>query len=666
MRTHSCTLSSILLLVWAAAAALAQPTVAPTSPTTISTRGENVSEYNITNSFELGYRFREVGGDYGKYRSDVNFGNGVRLLGSTLTVNSRDGQGHWFDEILLNTQGLGNDPYQFASLRIQKNKLYSYDMTWRLNEYYNPALTISYGEHLMDTRQRLQDHNLILFPQSKFRVIAGYSRSSQTGPALSTINIDGASGNEFPLFANVRRTQDEYRLGGDATLFGTKLTVVRAWEIFKEDTPYSLLAPSDGNDPTAGVSLNQYYRAEPYHGYTPSWRVALFRNQGTWLSLNGRFTYAGTRRNFIQSESAQGIDFITFNRQILVSGTGERPVTASNLNLVLFPKSRLTITNQSSYTQIRMSGANQFVEVDDGSTNPTQVNFNLLAVRTLSNSTDLLFHATPWLGVAAGYEIVTRRIQAGYNSAVEDFTNSEFYQQNNILHAGTLGLRLRPYRYLTINVDGEIGRANHPFTPTSDGSYQAFGARAQYRRKSLTLAAVARTNYNFNSVSLSSYSTRSRQYSAEASWAPKTWMSFDTSFAKLHLDTVGGIAYFVDFNLVTGEDSVYVSNLYTGSLGVRFSAKKRADVFVGYNRIQDVGDNRASILGAPIGTSLPALQMYQTFPLSFDSPLARISVPIRPKLRWNAGYQHYAYHEEFGYRQNYRAHTGYTSVTWSF
>ena len=131
--------------LWIALAAFgaiqAQPVVSPTTEQVGSPRGENSGNYNITNSFELGYRWSLVGGDLGEYRSDVNYRNGVRLLSSGLSIDSRDGHGHLFDQILLNTLGLGNDPYQSAVLRIQKNKLYRYDMTWRLNDYYNPGLT---------------------------------------------------------------------------------------------------------------------------------------------------------------------------------------------------------------------------------------------------------------------------------------------------------------------------------------------------------------------------------------------------------------------------------------------------------------------------------------------------------------------------------------------
>ena len=59
----------------------------------------------------------------------------------------------------------------------------------------------------------------------------------------------------------------------------------------------------------------------------------------------------------------------------------------------------------------------------------------------------------------------------------------------------------------------------------------------------------------------------------------------------------------------------------------------------------------------------------QTFPLTYQSPLARLSIKVAPKIRWNAGWQYYNYAEQFnllGYYQNFHAITGYTSLLWSF
>src|SRR5947209_10107100 len=182
----------------------AQQVAAPTPDQVGSPRGENTGNYNTTQSFEVGYRWSQVTGDLGEYRSDVNYRNGIRLLGSNFTINSKDGHGHYFDSILLNTIGLGNDPYQAASLRIEKNRLYRYDMLWRLSDYYNPGLTVTGGAHLMDTIRRLQDHELTLLPQSHVRFRAGYSRDTQTAPPLSTAQESDVSGSRLPVFSTVR------------------------------------------------------------------------------------------------------------------------------------------------------------------------------------------------------------------------------------------------------------------------------------------------------------------------------------------------------------------------------------------------------------------------------------------------------------------------------
>jgi hypothetical protein len=90
---------------------------------------------------------------------------------------------------------------------------------------------------------------------------------------------------------------------------------------------------------------------------------------------------------------------------------------------------------------------------------------------------------------------------------------------------------------------------------------------------------------------------------------------------------------------------------------------------VGYNITKDTGDGRAS--DSPQQTTPAGQLLYsvQTFPLTYQTPLLRLSVKLTAKLRYNIGYQYYGYHEEFGLlsvNQTYRAHTGYTSLLWSF
>jgi len=104
-------------------------------------------------------------------------------------------------------------------------------------------------------------------------------------------------------------------------------------------------------------------------------------------------------------------------------------------------------------------------------------------------------------------------------------------------------------------------------------------------------------------------------------------------------------------------------------LGYRFrtaggnTGKCRSDV--GFSHVQDAGDGRLAASGGT-GAVLEAFLAAQTFPLTFRSPMGRLSVRLHENVRWNFGYQYYGYGEEFSTRQNYRAHTGYTSVLWSF
>ena len=247
-----------------------------------------------------------------------------------------------------------------------------------------------------------------------------------------------------------------------------------------------------------------------------------------------------------------------------------------------------------------------------------------------------------------------------------DAPNTIKVNQTNQLSSGTAGIRLRPIKPLSIVLDGEIGRADTPFTPISDANYHVFGARAQYKVKNLMFGFMSRANYNVNSVSLSTYGSHARTYSGNFSWTPRDWMSFDASYSKLHLNTVGGIAYFAGGDYIRGDQSYYFSNIHAGTLGARFALRKFADLYVGYSHVQDTGDGRSTPDGPGIGSARPAFQAAQTFPLTYQSPLARFSVRINERIRWNVGYQYYGFREQFYAGQNFRAHTGYSSILWSF
>lgn len=654
-----------LLALLLLGAASAQQTVAPTPEPVGPVRGDNTAEYNVVNSFELGYRWNSIGGNEDAYNSQVNYSSGVRLLGSSFTMNSRDGHGRFFDEIVLTTQGLGNDPYESATLRVEKNHLYRFDMNWRLNDYVNPGL-VSAGQssgNLQDTRYTSQDDDLTLFPQSKIKFFLGYSRSVQDGPEFTNVGAfpaapTAASTLDTTGVPDVRDARNEYRIGNEFQVLGIKVNWMRGWEDFKEDS--RVIPQSDTGAPLPAQLMN------PYHGTSPYWRVALFTDK-KWFSLNGRFTYTGTRRAFVSQQSGfLGGAPIGGALQVVTLGTGARPAATGNLTFSVFPTSKLTITNSTAVYNVRTEGNSEFFQLNGDTGGIQTVPFQYLGIRTLSNQTDLNYQAFKWLSFFGGYHYSDRLIVAVLDPTVPAF------DQTSILNAGVFGVRIRPVQGVTVMLDGEVGRANQPFTPKSDGNYQALGARVQYKHKSLLLSANAQSNYNNNSITLTAYSSHARTYAANASWTPLRWLSFNADYSKLHLDTLGGLSFFDNGNLLPNQYSLYISNLQTGNLGLRFVLGKRVDFYAGYSHVQDTGDGRSNPTGTGFGTTIPEFQAAQTFPLRFLSPMGRLSVKLTNRIRWNVGYQYYGYHEDFftgqGFvpDQAYRAHTGYTSVLFSF
>lgn len=659
----------LTILGLSAAAALAQQPAAPTPEMAGSQTGETWHGYNIVDSVETGYRFALVGGNLPQYRSSVNYGNGIRLLSSNLSMHSRDGNGRFFDELAISTQGLGNDPYESAVLRLQKNPIYRYEMSWRQNDYFNPGLTTDgqSGQHFLNTRYRMQDHDLTIFPDSNFKFFVGYTGTSQTGPAFSSVQLFDSRGSIYPLFSDVRRLRHEYRAGNEFRLLGVRVNWMRGWENFKEDTNAVLSATGVPGivDPVAG--LTSVTRQEPYHGNSPYWRAAIFADRN-WINVNGRFTYTGGERGFVVDETAIGPGRFGAlqNRQIVTFGDARRPVATGNLNVTVLAGPKATITNSTSVYNVRTSGNSSYAQFANSSGTADFLYFNYLGIRTIANETGLDYRFSPMFGAFAGYQYSNRRI-----NSVEQFTSFNTptttpYGQTNHMRAGRAGFRLRPLKPFSLLLSAEAGRNDRPFTPIAERNYHALDGRVQYRMKSLLLQGGAESNYNFNSVTLSSFSSQSRKYFASGSWNAREWLSFDASFSRFHQYTIGGIAYFANSSLVQGESSIYFSNINSAVIGARFAIRNRADLYVGYTRVQDLGDGRSTPVGAGIGSALPLFERAQTFPMAFESPLARVSVRMNNKLRWNAGYEYYGYREDFYRTQNFRANTGYTSISWSF
>jgi hypothetical protein len=209
-----------------------------------------------------------------------------------------------------------------------------------------------------------------------------------------------------------------------------------------------------------------------------------------------------------------------------------------------------------------------------------------------------------------------------------------------------------------------------------------------YRAKKLRFGLSYRQVYNLNAPlsvfsastgqlaagqPLDYYTSHSRDLSATTSFQATNRVSLDLSYTKAHLDTMANLwAELVPAGSTTittvstrGYLSEYISNLQTLSLMVR-TTFRRGVFYAGYHISRDGGDGRSTQNLGLTDLAASYTATWSTFPMTYQAPMARLSLKLSPKLQWNGGWEFYRYNQQFatfGYQPYYRAHTGYTSLS---
>ena len=204
-----------------------QPPPAPAA------EGTSSGNYNIQQSLEVGWRFDDRAGSNSAFNTFVDLHSGPRILAQTLDVHSLNHHGLLFDTLSLSSFGYGGDPNLASRLRVQKNRWYNLNASFRRSNNFwdfdlfanplNPASSkpsqpVADSPHRFDLARRATDVDLMLAPLSRVRARLGYHRSVQEGPAFDTAHDGARDGVELLLLAPWRTAQDNYQAGVDFKL----------------------------------------------------------------------------------------------------------------------------------------------------------------------------------------------------------------------------------------------------------------------------------------------------------------------------------------------------------------------------------------------------------------------------------------------------------------
>ena len=680
--------------------------------------GEKAGDYTAIGSLEFGYRGLRVDGDLNKYQSDLNYKAGPRLFDSSFLLRSSDGKGDLFQTFLVNSTGWGADPQGNVRVNVEHPKWYRFDATYRRFKYFrfldnfaNPNWVFSpaqfnvppkttTGEHGYNTRVHLGDFDLTLLPKNeRIRFNLGYSPERYSGPAFTNYH---SGGNEFMFLSELRSRANDFRVGADGKVGPLNFSFLQGFRRFRDDSVIDLgVTPGINVNPTA-PNLTSFDRNDPARGKVNYTRFSLQTLVAKSLDITGRIIYSKAEQNYSFLESFTGRNWnpritgfpttppaatpnILNLGQYTLTGDTERPSWLGDLGLTWMATDKFRISNTFRVETFEITGAalfNDFFSLTRGTRMDT-IGFSNRDVltntkyRKIQNTIEGDYQFSPRYSVHLGYRYAQRRVEeaiSGFNLGANQPTAlvPDSFTEHNNTHAVLGGFKARPLSEWTLYFDAEHGTADNVFSRIGNYNYTNVRAKSRYKpssRVAFNLAVIMKDNSNpteIAGVSLEDFGVniKSRIFTSSLDWTATSRFSVSTGYNYHWINSKSIIDYF--FNSVRhplGNNLYIVRNNFFFVESVARIAP-RATLFAAYriNKDNGQGNRVADPTGNP-GT------LIASYPMSYQSPEARLAIKLHQRLDWNVGYQYYNYNEStiVGPRpQNYHAHLPYTSLRFYF
>jgi hypothetical protein len=709
----------LVLIVTIGSVAAQQPSPSPATKKTDSTdtpaeSGEDAGDFTVISSVEFGYRGLSVDGDHNKYQSDLNYRAGPRLFDSSFLLKSKNGGGTLFETFLVNSTGWGADPQGNLRLSAEQPEWYRFDATYRrfkyfrfLNNFANPNWVFSpaqfsvppklvTGEHGHDTRIHLGDFDLTLLPKNeRIRFNIGYSPERYSGPTFTNYH---AGGNEFNLLSEVKSRANDFRVGADGSLGPVNFSFLQGFRRFRDDSFIDLGATRGINLNPAVANLTSFDRNEPARGSVNYTRFSLQSLVAKKLDITGRIIYSKAESNYSLLESFTGRNWnpritgfppsppgatpnILNLGQYNLTGNSERPNWLGDVGLTLLATNKFRLSNTFKVETFEITGDalfSDFFSLTRGTRTDT-IGFSGQNVNTrtdyrkVQNTIEGDYQFNRDYSIHLGYRYGRRRVTeelSGFNLGTNAPTAlvPDSHTEENNTHAILGGFKARPASDWTIYFDAEHGTADNVFSRIGNYDYTNIRAKTRFKptsRIAFNLAVIAKNNANpseIAGVSLEDFgvSIKSRIFTSSLDWTTTPNFSISTGYNYHWINSKSIIDYFFNSVAHPGGVSLYYArnNFFFVETVARITP--RATLFTAYriNKDNGQGNRVADPTGRP-GT------LIASYPMSYQSPEARLAIKLHQRLDWNVGYQYYNYNESLlvGPRpQNYHAHLPYTSL----
>lgn len=647
--------------------------------------------YVLSFALEVGGQVATVDGNHTMYDAHQNYGDGFKVF--TFNLRGKGQDGALFSDFFVEGGGWGvNEPYSWTRFGFSKDKWFDFKGKFRQSEYnwFFPGFARS--QHFDTNQRRLQNYDLTLLPQRRFRVKLGYRRNSIFGPTLTSGDF---SRGEFPQFEPLRRTYDEYTLGAEWNISRWLVVANYGYRFFRHDRFITLLtSPTPPNDPGDAASLNIYDRYYPARGKIPFVRLNLAGRPHNTLEVNARLAYSRAKTIFTRSEFRDGTTYsqgpavpsVAVTETFSSFGSTTRPLTTFDGNVTWRPVRQLTLTNNFQYRGYDIAGFHD--EAFDRTCGATSASCvpgsfgelfsTLFDLDTFTDRFEARYDFNRWLAVRGGVTYTDRQFRFfEYEDGLLEHSEELDFLNRSYL----FGVVLRPQRRISLFFDGEKGSSTRVFTRLSPADIDRYRLRGRFEPVDgvkISASWFIFDNSNFELPTSFNpggrHSSRNRGFSVDFQLSRFQRGYLNIGYSRNDVTALTDVTI-PGFGPPQGGLSIYIlnDNYFYVDVGGRISGKLYADG--GYRLTDSSGTFPAS---DPTGACVPfvpqscdntgGLDPLGIFDggLKYHQPHLGVRYAFSDNVSWKAGWRYYDYNQQGGTFSDYDAHVVTTSLVLNF
>lgn len=421
----------------------------------------------LVGGVEVGYRDASVDGNEDKYREDVNLSDGaLRLFGFDLGWRPADSGA--LDELTLEAQGLGGEPYASARLRARKVGRWDLKARYRSSEFFYRDAGYFFREdgdlHTWDAKRTSYGLDLSVRAADWLTLRAGADRKDRDGDSTTSRYLQR---DEFRLRRPADQTATTYWLGADLRLGWADLTIEQ--RLASYENRWVITTAANEEEAPGGAVIDDYRQVHTQDADTPVTRLLVAGRPTEWLRFSAGYTRADAELDYRVAGAWSGMDYDDtpagdppedFETSLANAGKVERTVDVLTADVSLRPIEDFEFTIEGSRRTYDQDGTIDWVEdqvggKDDGTYRVEGRLRNELEVDAFGVTGR--WEAAEGLSLSAGVGLEKRK--AAFEIAGPEVTTERTYYRG--------GLRYRRNDLFDLKIGLERGSDDDPYTPAS-------------------------------------------------------------------------------------------------------------------------------------------------------------------------------------------------------